>query len=77
VVSVTRSGDLFLNENPVNINELGAAVRAQFGDAKGVYVRADRLTVWDPIAQVVAALGQSGLEVRMVTQPEDDTRQRR
>lgn len=78
VISVTRSGELYLNEDPVNINGLGVAVKEKFGaGAQAVYVRADRLTTWDPIAQVVSALSEAQLEVRMVTQPEDeDTRGR-
>lgn len=74
VVSITRSGELYLNERPVNINELGAAVRERFRGAQAVYVRADRNTIWDPIAQVISALNEAKLEVRMVTQPEESLR---
>lgn len=74
VVSVTRGGELYLNENPVNINALGVAVRDRFADARAVYVKADRNTIWDPIAQVISALNEAKLEVRMVTQPDEDTR---
>jgi biopolymer transport protein ExbD len=74
VVSITRSGELYLNESPVNINELGAAVRRRFTGATAVYVKADRNTIWDPIAQVISALNEAKLEIRMVTQPEEDTR---
>lgn len=74
VVSITRSGELYLNENPVNINELGAAVRRRFASASAVYVRADRNTIWDPIAQVISTLNEAKLEIRMVTQPEEDRR---
>ena len=73
VVTITRNGDLQLNENIVNINQLGAEVAKRFPGAKAVYVRADKNTIWDPIAQVVSALGESKLEVRMVTQPAEDT----
>jgi len=74
VVSITRSGELYLNERPVNINELGAAVRERFQGAQAVYVRADRNTIWDPIAQVISALNEAKLEIRMVTQPEESLR---
>jgi biopolymer transport protein ExbD len=77
VVSITRSGELYLNEKPVNINTLGAAIEERFGKSQAVYVRADKLTTWDPIAQVIGALADVKIEVRMVTQPEEDTRQRR
>jgi len=73
VVTITRSGELYLNENAVNINELAAQVRKRFGEAKGVYVRADKGTPWDPIAQVISELGVAKFDVRVVTQPEDET----
>ncbi|MCC7154542.1 MAG: biopolymer transporter ExbD [Bryobacterales bacterium] len=71
VVSITKSGELYLNESPVNINELGAAVRKRYGKAQSVYLRADSRTVWDPIAHVISALGEAKLGVQVVTQPED------
>ena len=55
----------------MNINLLGDAIRAQYPKQIGVYLRADKGTVWDPIAQVISALGESKLDVRVVTQPED------
>ncbi len=77
VVSITRSGELYLNETPVNINELPQAIRQRFGEgAKAVYVRADRLVVFEVFAQVAAALGEAQFEVRVVTRPEEDTRGR-
>jgi biopolymer transport protein ExbD len=42
-----------------------------------VYVRADKETIWDPIAQVTAELGAAGFQVNMVTQPEDSSRKGR
>jgi biopolymer transport protein ExbD len=77
VVSITRSGDLYLNENGVNINDLGLQVREQFGDAQAVYVRADRLATFEVFAVVADALRKAQLEVRVVTQPQEDTREQR
>jgi biopolymer transport protein ExbD len=71
VVSLTKTGTTYLNETPTNINGLAAAIHQRFGRAKGVYVRADKETTWDTLAQVVAMLGQGGFQVNMVTQPED------
>ena len=71
VVSLTREGTTYLNETPTNIFDLGDAIHKRFGTAKGVYVRADKETTWDTLAQVVAMLGQDGFQVNMVTQPED------
>jgi biopolymer transport protein ExbD len=71
VVSLTRSGLTYLNETETNINDLSTAIHKRFGAAKGVYVRADKETTWETLAQVVAMLGQNGFQVNMVTQPED------
>ena len=77
IVTVTRKGDLQLNEKPININELGTAIKARFPNEKAVYVRADKATAWDAVAHVVSELGQAKLDVRMVTQPADDAPRRR
>ena len=71
VVSVSKDGNLFLNEKAVNINELGAVFKQKFPGSKAVYLRADKQTIYDPIAQVVSVLGEAGLDVRLVTQPDD------
>src|SRR5580692_8178193 len=39
VVQITRDGKLFLNEKPVNINQLPEEVAKRFKNAKAVYVR--------------------------------------
>ena len=71
VISITKNGESFLNEKPININSLAAGVRQRFHNATAVYVRADKETPWDPIAQIVAELGEAKFEVRMVTAPID------
>jgi biopolymer transport protein ExbD len=74
VVSISKSGELYLNEKAVNIHELANECRAKFPRSKSVFVRADRQTIYDPIAQVVSALGEAGLETKLVTQPDDAAR---
>jgi hypothetical protein len=56
---------------------VAAVIHRQFPAAKGVYVRADKETTWDPIAQVTAELGEGKLQVYMVTQPVDTAVKRR
>jgi len=73
VVTITKDGVIKLNADDVNINDLAATIRQKYGKAKGVYVRADKETIWDPIAQVTAELGAAGFQVNMVTQPEDSS----
>ncbi len=78
VVTITREGEMYLNEKPVNINEVGEKVRERFGaGAKAVYVRADKDTTWDPIAQAVSALSEAKLDVKMVTKPTDEAEKKR
>lgn len=78
VVSITKNGESFLNDKPVNIHALADTVRQRFRGATAVYVRADKETPWDPIAQIVAELGEAKFEVKMVTAPIDQVaRQRR
>jgi biopolymer transport protein ExbD len=75
VVTLSSEGTTYLNEKPTSIFDLGDAIHKRFGAAKGVYVRADKETTWDTLAQVVAMLGQDGFQVNMVTQPVDMSKQ--
>lgn len=78
VVNISKTGETFLNDKPVNIHVLADTVRQRFHGATAVYVRADKETPWDPIAQIVAELGEAKFEVKMVTAPVDEAaRQRR
>lgn len=76
VVTVTKDGEIQLNEKPVNLNLLGDEVRKRFPGQPGVYVRADKGAVWDVLAQVVSELGEQKLQVQMVTQPVDEAARR-
>lgn len=71
VVSMTATGEVHLNDKIVNINALGESLRAQFPKQTAVYVRADKETKWDALAQVVDQLGREKFAVNMVTQPDD------
>jgi biopolymer transport protein ExbD len=77
VITISKDGETLLNDQPVNINLLGEEILKRFGKSKAVYLRADRRTNWDPIAQVIAALGEAHLAVNVVTQPEEDTGKKR
>jgi biopolymer transport protein ExbD len=78
VISITKNGESFLNDKPINFNLLAEGIHQRFHNATAVYVRADKETPWDPIAQIVAELGDAHFEVKMVTAPIDTaSRQRR
>ncbi|MEP7367535.1 MAG: biopolymer transporter ExbD [Acidobacteriota bacterium] len=76
VVTVTKDGEIQLNEKPVNYNVLGDEVKRRFPGQTGVYVRADKGAVWEVLAQVVSELGEKKLQVQMVTQPVDEAARR-
>ena len=75
VVSVSRSGNLFLNEKPVNINNVADEISTRFKGQKAVYLRADKATPFDPIAQVMDALNKK-FQIRVVVKPEDTSSRR-
>jgi biopolymer transport protein ExbD len=73
VVSIQKDGTTFLNEQATNYHELGAAIHQRFSKATAVYLRADKDTTYDIVAQVADELGHVGLQVNLVTQPIDQT----
>ena len=76
VINITRDGKLFLDERSVNINRIPAEVGRRFKNAKAVYLRADRATTWDLIAQVISTLNEAKLQINVVTKPEDTSAKR-
>lgn len=77
IVTLTKTGEVYLNEKPVNINDLASQVHTQFPNERAVYVRADKNVVFEPLAQVISALGEGKLNVQLVTQPLDEASGRR
>jgi biopolymer transport protein ExbD/biopolymer transport protein TolR len=73
VINMDKEGATYLNDKPVNIHLIASTIRQRYRKATSVYLRADRRTPWDPIAQVIATLGEAKLGVNVVTQPEDMT----
>src|SRR4051794_38103913 len=61
VVSVSKTGDLYLGKEGININQLAGQVRSRYPGQEAVYVRADALTKYDILAQVLATLGAAKL----------------
>ena len=74
VVNVTKDARLYLNDTMVNINDLVPQAERRFGRmSRAVYLRADKETPWDDVAQVISELGAARppIAVNVVTQPED------
>ncbi len=73
VITITKNGLLYLNDQAININDIVPRVHQKFGTkVNAVYVRADKDAIWDVIAQVVSQLNEAHLGINMVTQPEDN-----
>jgi biopolymer transport protein ExbD len=77
IVTLTKEGESYLGDKLININELAAAIQTRWGKGQTVYVRADKSTPFDAVAQVLAELGAAKIGVSVVTKPEDTTRRRR
>ena len=77
VVNISKEGEFYLGEKPININELVPVIQKRYGKSQTVYVRADKVTPWETVAQVVAELTAGKIGVSVVTKPEEVARRRR
>jgi biopolymer transport protein ExbD len=71
VVQVSKTGDLYLGKDPVDINLLVQEIRGKYPGQDAIYLRASGQTPWDIIANVMSVLGDAKLAVKAVTQPDD------
>ncbi len=72
VISIDKSQRVFLVNDPVNINQIGAALRQKIRDPQhqSIFVRADENIPFGVFATVMDAVKQSGIaNVSIVTQP--------
>jgi len=72
VVTIARSGKIYLNDNPITLPELGKKLRAirKLQQDKAVYLRADQDVRYGVVMRAIAAIKQAGIEkVGMVTRP--------
>jgi len=77
VVQISKSGEVYLGKDPVNINRLADRVRSGYPGQKGVYLRADGQTKFEEVATVMSVLADAKLDVNVVTQPNDKIGKRR
>jgi biopolymer transport protein ExbD len=68
IVTISKSGEVYLGKDPVNINRLGASVQSAYAGQKAVYLRADGQTPFEVVASVMSALADAKLDVTVVTQ---------
>ena len=71
VVTIDKEQNIFLQDKPVNINDLTARLRAGVTGAKRtIYVRADERVPFGAFASVMDAVKQAGVtNISIVTQP--------
>jgi biopolymer transport protein TolR len=76
VVTIDKDQQVFLNDKPVNLNDLPNILRSQSSDATNqvIYLRADEKVPFGAFALVMDAVKQSGItNVSIVTQPAETT----
>jgi biopolymer transport protein ExbD/biopolymer transport protein TolR len=72
VLTIDKSQRVFLGNDPVNINEIGAKLRQRIRDPQhqSIFIRADENVPFGAFATVMDSVKQSGItNVSIVTQP--------
>ena len=80
VITIDRQQRVFLNNEPININQIGAQLQQKIRDPEGqsIFVRADENVPFGAFASVMDAVKQSGItNVSIVTQPLEKNGSRR
>jgi biopolymer transport protein ExbD/biopolymer transport protein TolR len=72
VITIDRSQRVYLGNEPININQIGARLRARLRDPgrQSIFLRADQNVPFGAFATVMDAVKQSGISnVSIVTEP--------
>jgi biopolymer transport protein TolR len=72
VISISRKGDLFLQKNPIKLEQLAPRIKAIREQKKDlpVFIRGDAKTPYEHVARVMSLLSSAGIEkVGLVTEP--------
>ena len=77
IVTIDKEGAIHLGKEEVNFHALVANIRLRYPGESAAYVKADRETPYDPIAQVISELGDAKFQVSLVTQLDDSASRRR
>ena len=70
-ITVTRDGQIFLEEDPVSLAELEAGLPQLLaaGGVEKVYIRADSLAPYGPVLKVMATAVNAGVNWAVVSEP--------
>jgi biopolymer transport protein TolR len=77
VVAVNRQGDVYLNDTPMTLQELGPKLQAilKLRPDRQVFLRADQNVKYGEVMRVIATVKGAGVErLGMVTEPPSDQR---
>jgi biopolymer transport protein ExbD/biopolymer transport protein TolR len=80
VITIDREQRVFLNNDPININQIGSQLHQKIRDPEGqsIFIRADENVPFGAFATVMDAVKQSGItNVSIVTQPLEKNGRRR
>ncbi len=80
VITIDREQRVFLGNDPININQIGARLHEKVRDPQGqsVFLRADENVPFGAFASVMDAVKQAGItNVSIVTQPVEKNGSRR
>ena len=72
VITIDRSQRVYLGNDPININQIGARLRAKLRDPgrQSIFLRADQNVPFGAFATVMDAVKQAGIpNVSIVTEP--------
>jgi biopolymer transport protein TolR len=72
IVSITQNGGIYLNDNPITLNELGKKLRAvrKLTKDKEVYLRADQNVRYGVVMKTVEQIKEAGIvKLGMITRP--------
>ena len=79
VISIDRQQRVYLGNDPININEIGAKLKAKLHDPERmqIYLRSDENVPFGAFATVMDAVKQSGItNVSIVTEPLDASKRK-
>jgi biopolymer transport protein TolR len=74
VISIDKSQKVYLGNEPININQIGATLKKRIRDPQhqAIYLRSDEDVPFGAFATVMDAIKQAGIgNVSIVTQPID------
>ncbi|MGA2992617.1 MAG: biopolymer transporter ExbD [Candidatus Korobacteraceae bacterium] len=80
VITIDKQQRVYLGNDPVNINEVGAKIRQKIRDPQGqsVFIRSDQDVPFGAFATVMDAVKSAGISnVSIVTQPLNDNGSKR